>query len=211
MTARPTHAEQQQALDQQLAELPTVSRWQWLFTPDANWLASVNTVTLREVNAVRMFVLTTLVWNGVALAVTAYALGRCHWLGTLGPDETWTMMHRACEESLATARLLDFSAGLFDSYGILLAAMAGIAAGAMLGKRATDTEHRVRVEEAKKAPVILPGIMTSEHQAQQPPKQEVNVNVGQDAGKAEQPGPGSGDTPAGHWGHTKTDDERGES
>jgi H+/Cl- antiporter ClcA len=73
--------------------------------------------------------------------------------------------------------MLDFSINLFDSYALLLAAMAAVALGAMVGKRLTDTEHRERVERAKKAPVVVAGPMTGEHQAQQG-GQQVNVNLG---------------------------------
>jgi hypothetical protein len=176
---RPSHAAQQQAIDDALAALPS-QKFRWLFTPDPKWLAAVNTNTYREVNAVRMFVLVTVVWNGVASAVIAYALGRCRLeLGILGTSETVAVVRRMCEESTATAKLLDFAAGVYNSYGLLLAAAMGIAVGGMWLKRKTDTEHNVRIEEAKKAPVIQQ-VLTSEHPAQ-PPKQEVNVNVGDKA------------------------------
>jgi hypothetical protein len=42
-----------------------------------------------------------------------------------------------------------------------------LAVGGSIGKRLTDTEHRVRVEQAKKAPVIVQPPVTQEHQGQQ--------------------------------------------
>lgn len=189
MTARPTHAAQAQQVEDALAAMPG-PRWGWLFTPDPKWLAAVNTTTLREVNAVRMFVLVTLLWNGLASVVTGFALGRCYMMpATLVGTETMATVRQLCEESLATHRMLDFAAGLFDSYGILLAAMASVAAGAMWVKRATDTEHRVRVEEAKKAPVLLAGPVTAEHPAPPAPvSQTVTVNGDALAAKREQGG-----------------------
>jgi hypothetical protein len=164
MNARLSHAAQQQVIDEALSSLPS-QRWRWLFTPDPKWLASVNTGTLREVNAVRMFVVTTLLMVVLELGVMVYAFGRCHYQGPLGPGETAAVVRRLCEESLATARMLDFVSSLFGSYCLLLGGMAGIAVGAMIGKRATDTEHRERVEQAKKAPVLIAPV-TQEHPVQ---------------------------------------------
>jgi hypothetical protein len=189
--SRPTHAQQQQTIDDAMAALPS-ARWRWLFTPDPRWLASVNTTTLREVNAVRMFVGVTALFAVSYVAVIGFALTRCgvvlHLFGhrifqMLPPPgklsvEAWRM----CEDSTATGRMLDFASGLFGSYSLLLAAMATVAVGSNILKRVTDTEHKVKVEEAKKAPIILPA--TGEHQAQAAPIQQTTVNVGEEALKA---------------------------
>lgn len=182
--SRPTHAEQQQQIDEALAALPS-AKWRWLFTPDPKWLAAVNTTTLREVNAVRMFVAITVLFAVIFFGVVAFALTRCgivlHLFGwkvfqLLPPPGRLSVADwRLCEESLAAARLLDFSSGLFTSYSLLLAAMATVALGAMVGKRLTDTEHRVKVEEAKK-PVTITQV-TSERPTMAPVQQTVNVET----------------------------------
>jgi hypothetical protein len=137
---RPTHAIQQQQIDDAMAALPSVG-WRWLFTPDPRWLNTINTEALRTVNAVRMFIAVTVVWIGIEVAIVWKVLVRC--------GDRAEALRVACEDSLATGRLMDFGATLFDSYALLLAGMAGIAVAAMGIKRATDTEHRVKIEEAK--------------------------------------------------------------
>ncbi len=145
--SRPTHREQQQALDAATG----VVRGGWFWQPDPAWLNAVNTTNYRTVNAIRAFVGATALWMVIEIAVVWTALTRCGFrhYGQLGAGETLSMAKRLCEESLATARLFDFAATLFDSYALLLAGMAGIAVAANAVKRATDTEHRVAVETAK--------------------------------------------------------------
>lgn len=194
--SRPSHAIQQEQVDHAMAAMPS-ARWRWLFTPDPRWLASVNTTALRTVNAIRMFVGVTILFAVMFVGVVGYALTRCGIrIDVLGhkvfqlmppPGKLSVADWRLCEESLATARMLDFASALFTSYALLLAGMAGIALGAMAVKRFSDTEHRVEVEKAKKAPIIVPPV-TGEHQALPPIQQ--TVNVGDDAVAAAQAGEG---------------------
>ena len=182
--SRPTHAEQQKVVDEALAALPA-ARFRWLFTPDPKWMAAVNTTTYREVNAVRMFVAVTLLFVISYLSVVGFALTRCGielrlfglkvFQMTPPPGKLNMSNWLLCEESNAGARLLDFASGEFVTYSILLAAMAAVALGAMGVKRVTDTEHVVRREQAKKAPIIMP--VTSEHAAMAPVQQTVNVEA----------------------------------
>ena len=198
---------QQQEIDEALEALPG-KRWRWLFTPDSRWLNTVNTTSMRTVNAIRMFIGVTLLWAAIEIAVVWSALTRCGgWTAlTLGEGESAAKVLLLCEESLATARLLDFAAALFESYGLILAAMAGIAVAEAIGKRATDTEHRERVEKAKKAPVIVPVPVTGERQAQAPVSQ--TVNVGEDAIAAAKPAPSEA-RPTQGMDDSRVDDERG--
>lgn len=153
----------------------------WFWQPDLEWLNQVNTTNLRTLNAIRGFVMTGVVWALVTLAAMWQAIYRCgretdRWL-TLGMEPaTAAGLRRACEESIATNRIFDFIAGMFDTWSILLFGMAGVAAGAAIGKRLTDTTHRVKVEEAKKGPAPVTVIQTQEHTA---PKAQVNVTVGE--------------------------------
>lgn len=187
----------------------------WFWQPDPVWLNSINTTNLRTLNAIRAFVAVSLLFTIVFTGVVAYAMTRCGILLSVMGHKVFQMLPppgrlpvtewMACEESITTARLLDFASSLFTAESLLVTAMAGIAAAAMIGKRATDTEHRVAVEQAKKAPLIVPPIApTAEHQAQQP-TQQVNVNVGEDAvisDASRRKTEGMGDS--------RTDDERGE-
>jgi hypothetical protein len=162
-------------------EIP--SRWFW--QPDVKWLNEVNTTNLRTLNAIRAFVALTAVFLVVFALAVFYALTRCgvvlnlfgyKVLSILPPPGKLSIRDwMVCEEAMARGRMLDFAINLFDSYALLLAAMAAVALGAMVGKRLTDTEHRERVERAKKAPVVM-APMTGEHQAQQA-GQQVNVTV----------------------------------
>lgn len=182
--ARPSHYAQKQIVEDAMAALPS-SRWRWLFTPDPRWMAAINPSTLREINAVRMFVATTVLFLALEVGVVGFALTRCgvqlflfgqQVLQMLPPSgklnfDQWQL----CENSNALQKMLDFAESLFNGYGILLGVMASVAVGGNILKRVTDTEHKVKVEEAKKAPIILPPI-TAEHQAQ---PTQVNVNVGE--------------------------------
>ncbi len=193
-------------------KLSQAMTWRAFFQPDATWLDRVNTTNYRTVNAIRMFVGVTLLFSLVFMGVVSYALTRCGILVQLFGMRIFQLLPppgrltvgdwRLCEESLATARMLDFASTLFNSYSLLLAAMAGIALGAMAVKRLSDTEHQERVqlakaevERAKKAPVILP--VTGEHQ---PPIQQTTVTVGDEV-TAHQRKP---------TGDARVDDERGE-
>lgn len=197
MARRPSQSVQQA---EEWMAAPMTGRWRWLFAPDPRWLNAVNTTNLRTVNATRMFVGVTVVWALMYVAVVVYALTRCGIVLTMfgrkffqllpPPGRLSVMDWRLCEESIATVRMLDFATGTLNTYALLLAAMAGIALGAFATKRLSDTEHRVEVEKAKKAPVIL----TGEHQA---PQQQVNVMVEESA----KPRP---------TGDARSDDERGE-
>lgn len=183
--ARPSHLAQQRVVDDALAALPS-SKWRWLFTPDPRWLAAVNPSTLREVNAVRMFVATTVLFLALELGVVAFALTRCGvqfflfgWriIQMLPPSGKLSFdQWQKCENSFALEKMFNFADGLFNTYGILLGVMAGVAVAGNILKRVTDTEHKVQVEQAKKAPVII-NPPTGEHPAQQAPAAEVNVNV----------------------------------
>lgn len=122
-----------------------VDRWFW--QPDKAWVNEVNTTALRSI-------------QGIRLSTGIFALGAVVFL--------WASWHAVphcpvepCVESVARQRAQDFALGVYDSLCIFVTALMGIAVGGLIGKRVTDTEHRVRVEEAK----AKAAVQTSEHPA----------------------------------------------
>ena len=139
----------------------------WFWQPDKAWVNEINTTNYRTISGIRM----ATVFVGVGVVAFAWATYQAlPW-----PLEPCTVA--PCLEPLGRARAADFARSIYDSTGLFLAVVMGIALGGYLGKRLTDTEHVERKEAAKKAPIVN---VTQERPAMRPivaqPAVTVNAN-----------------------------------
>jgi hypothetical protein len=111
----------------------------WFWQPDKTWVNEVNTTSLRSISGIRMAIFFVLL-GGLAFGWATYQAF---------PWSPEPCVKAPCLEPLARVRAGDFAKSIFDSMGLFLTAVMGIAVGAYGVKRATDTDHKVQVEAAK--------------------------------------------------------------
>lgn len=181
------------------------SAWFRFWQPEVSWLNDANMTNYRSLNAMRISV--AIVAAGIiAFLGSVLMFWRSVWIaGDIHEAQIVSAVLMSGKEAagFATATL----EGMLWFAGFV----GGFAVGGAIGKRITDTGHRVAVETAKKAPVIVPPVVTSEHQPPAP-TQQMTVNVGEDAVEA-QPRPleGARKPERGRpTGDARLDDERGE-
>jgi hypothetical protein len=170
--------------------------WYRFWQPELGWLNEANMTNYRSLNAMR-------------IAVAIVVAGIAAFLGSVGMfwRSVWIAGH-IHEAQIVSAVLMSgkeaagFAGDVLEGLLWFAGAIGGFAVGGAIGKRLTDTEHRVKVEQAKKAPIVMPMPSTQEHAA---PQQQTTVNVGETSVEA---------TEAKHrqrpTGNALEDDERGE-
>lgn len=172
--------------------------WYRFWQPELGWLNEANMTNYRSLNAMRIAVAITAT-GLVAFAGSVLMFWRSVWVA-----------HSLRDSTVVSAVLMSGKEAAGLANGILEAllwfagAVGSFAVGGAIGKRMTDTSHRVAVEQAKKAPVIVPGpVVTGEH-IPPVPTQQMTVNVGEEAKVS------GGTVRERPTGDARVDDERGE-
>jgi hypothetical protein len=111
----------------------------WFWEPDEKYVNGINTTNLRSI-------------RGIQLAAFLVALGALAFIWTLMHAVPWQLdpcPQMPCLEPLGRARATDLARAILDSLLIFVELLVGIAVGGAVGKRLTDTDHKVEVELAK--------------------------------------------------------------
>jgi hypothetical protein len=148
--------------------------WYRFWQPELEWLNRANMTNYRSLNAMR-------------IAVAIICVGLIAFFGSVLMFWRSTWMAGGYLEATSVSAVLmsgkeaaTFAKDCLEAMLWFAAAIGGFAVGGAIGKRMTDTDHRVAVEQAKKAPVIIPPpLVTQEHAGQ--PTQQMTVNVGEEA------------------------------
>jgi hypothetical protein len=162
--------------------------WSKFWQPDTDWLNTANMTNLRSLNATRLAVGIGAVWT-LAFLGSVIFFWRSVWMaGDLHEAQIVSAVLMSGKEAAT------FAKDIFEAFLWFATAMGGFAVGGAIGKRLTDTEHRVKIEEAK-ARRPAPGV------------------VAENVQRVEVPAPVTGERPALRerpTGDARVDDERGE-
>lgn len=178
------------------------SAWYRFWQPELTWLNDANMTNYRSLNAMRIAV--SIVVAGIlAFLGSVFMLWRSVWIaGHIHEAQVVSAVLMSGKEAAG------FAADIFNGMLWFAGAIGGFAVGGAIGKRLSDTGHRVAVEKAKKAPVIVPPVVTGEH-VPPVPTQQMTVNVGEDALESQPRPPDAPRKAERPTGDARVDDERG--
>lgn len=149
------------------------STWFRFWQPDLGWLNEANMTNYRSLNAMRIAV--AIIGAGIlAFLGSVLMFWRSTWMAGAYLDATSvSAVLMSGREAAGLAK------DIFEAMLWFAGAIGGFAVGGSIGKRLTSTEHQERVqrakaevERAKKAPVVVPPVVTSER-----PAVQTNINM----------------------------------
>src|SRR5688572_8594873 len=130
--------------------------WTRFWQPGLDWLNEANMTNYRSLNAMRIAV--AIIFAGIAVfLVSSFMAWRSFWIaGDIHEAQVVSAILLSGKEAAS------FAKDIFEGMLWFAGAIGGFAVGGTIAKRATDTDHRVKVkmaeaevEKAKKQPVVM--------------------------------------------------------